>query len=313
MGLLVGSMAALPLLKRAPQDADYIIRPDEMETFVRGFRPNRVQVMDESHVVLFIDNPKPGVPTIVELELAWPGSTGEQILVSELDGTEDGTGVASLYTLYWLKMSHRFKKNSPHFEKTRSDILAFRQTGIDVDTQPTWYKQREKETYSYSHPNLQAGQSKGRFFGTDESGTGMGGGVTYYFNHDWVHEVVSRMFGAKVPAYTLYQKDGEAVACDVGKFNALPFSERLRGVMEEATVLALERSQIPARRDPTWVAEGKKPDPAWSYKYALQKVCTSITSGWFREFAWEHYDEALADYVENYAEIFWKAAAEPGY
>jgi hypothetical protein len=23
---------------------------------------------------------------------------------------------------------------------------------------------------------------------------------------------------------------------------------------------------------------------------ALMKVCTSITSGWFRAFAWEHYD-----------------------
>jgi hypothetical protein len=26
------------------------------------------------------------------------------------------------------------------------------------------------------------------------------------------------------------------------------------------------------------------------WKYSLQKVCTSITSGWFREFAWENYE-----------------------
>ena len=31
---------------------------------------------------------------------------------------------------------------------------------------------------------------------------------------------------------------------------------------------------------------------------ALMKVCTSITSGWFREYAWENYDKVLDLYNE---------------
>jgi hypothetical protein len=34
------------------------------------------------------------------------------------------------------------------------------------------------------------------------------------------------------------------------------------------------------------------------------KVCTSITSGWFREFAWENYDNVLDLYNDKYVEIF---------
>lgn len=321
MALLVGSLAlavrGYPI--RSLKDQDYIIRPEELRTFVQSFKPQSVSVLNENHVALF--NVTGGGPeaSIVELELAWPG-TGAAAILDDQTGNESGTAVASLYALYWLKMSHRYKKNSPHFLKTRNDILFMRGLGIDVRTPPAWYKQREKETYTYNHPNLQAGQSKSNFFGTaDEGGTGMAlsgtgigaGGIQYFFNHDWVHEVVSKMYGAEVPAYTLYQKDGEAVACDRGKFDSLPFTERLRGVMEEATVLALERSQIPARLDPDWRREGRNPAPEWSFQHALEKVCTSITSGWFREFAWENYDGALRDYRHDYADVFWKAVDGP--
>lgn len=78
-------------------------------------------------------------------------------------------------------------------------------------------------------------------------------------------------------------------------------SERVRlcGVYEETCVLALERSQIPY---------DFKPDARWSFEMALMKVCTSITSGWFREYAWENYDKVLDLYDEmgenNYIERF---------
>jgi len=60
-------------------------------------------------------------------------------------------------------------------------------------------------------------------------------------------------------------------------------------------VLALERSQVPFRG---------KVDPAVSFKIALQRLCSSISSGWWREWAWEHYDEALKYYNPNYLDIF---------
>ena len=39
-----------------------------------------------------------------------------------------------------------------------------------------------------------------------------------------------------------------------------------------------------------------EPDPRYSFELALSKVCTSITSGYFREFCWENYDKIVELY-----------------
>jgi hypothetical protein len=39
---------------------------------------------------------------------------------------------------------------------------------------------------------------------------------------------------------------------------------------------------------------------------ALDKVCTSITSGWFREFAWQNYDEVVKIYHHQSQEDYWQ-------
>ncbi len=77
---------------------------------------------------------------------------------------------------------------------------------------------------------------------------------------------------------------------------------RLYGVLEEAYVLALERSQIPF---------AGKVTPRQSFDIAIEKVCTSITSGWFREFAWENYDKVVELYRDDYVEKF-KAGVDKG-
>jgi hypothetical protein len=79
-------------------------------------------------------------------------------------------------------------------------------------------------------------------------------------------------------------------------FEGLPEMVKLRGVLEEAQVLALERAVIP---------HGTDKDKA--FKIALEKVCTSVTSGWFREFAWENYDDVMNLYyteAQNYVNRF---------
>jgi hypothetical protein len=108
-------------------------------------------------------------------------------------------------------------------------------------------------------------------------------GIKYFYDHDSIHEAVA--LGDK-PAYTHYT--AESVRSSRKLFEAQPFSVQLAGVIEESFVLALERSQIP------FGGKATCPTPAESYKMALQKVCSSITSGWFRSFAWDNYDRALA-------------------
>ena len=308
--LVIGSaaLAVAGLGSKVPNDLDVIVWKEEIPDVVKTFRPTKIDVLDERRIVLHgcrdsISSLLKTQQPIVELEIAWPGSSAEKILLAHRMDDYWGFWVfMKPVDCYWLKMSHRYKKNTPHFEKTRNDIINLRRELYHSvppawNIQPDWYKKREEETYSYNHPYLQAGHTKDKFFNGD--------GVKYYYDHDWIHTVVAKMYGSSRPAYELYLKDGETVACDRRKFDELPYAEKLRGVCEEATVVALERSIIPSRRDEEWVARGVVVDPQVIWKYALQKVCTSITSGWFREFAWENYDAALDNYNKNYAEIFW--------
>jgi hypothetical protein len=66
-------------------------------------------------------------------------------------------------------------------------------------------------------------------------------------------------------------------------------------VVEEAAVLAIERSLVPHPGI-------KTPEEAW--RFALAKVCSSITSGWFREFAYENALEIIKLYPKGYWEKF---------
>lgn len=212
-----------------------------------------------------------------EFEIAWEGTAARQLL-----DMYNGEGVASVDWLYALKMSHRYLKNSVHFLKTMSDIKLLREH-ISPDAQliidSDWFKQREEQTYTYKHPKLDV--SKQEFF-TDD--------VPYVFNHDDLHEVVK--LGGK-PAYTHYLKDGSEVMTCKDKFFSVSEEIRLHGVYEEAAVLGLERAIIPFS-----VGKEGGPTPRQSFLKALEKVCTSITSGYFRQYGWESYDKVVALYEE---------------
>lgn len=296
--LIVGSVAArvAGLCDREPADWDAIMTIEEFRQICKEWRATVgirkcVPLSDSKWHVLGGD----GLNR--ECEIAWPGSSGARLL--DLLGA--GQGVikhAPGSVLYALKMSHRYLRNSPHFLKTMRDIQRMR-TLLTPDelsewTNTEWFKQREAETYVYAHPKLDV--SKQDFF--DDS-------VGYIYDHDSIHltqALISGITGmdSRHPAYTFYMQDGAQVMTDKEKFFSVDEEIRLFGVYEEACVLALERSQIPNN------FEG--PSPRWSFTFALQKVCTSITSGWFREFAWEHYDEVVAlyeklgenDYIERF-------------
>lgn len=216
---------------------------------------------------------------IYEIEIAWPDTSAAEFLelllateeyqkVVDMD-TNTVCLVPSLNILYTLKMSHRYLRNSPFFLKTRNDILFMRTLGARIPQEwSDWYKTRQRETYHYEHPNLD--RDKSEFF-VD----------LYQYDHDSIHEAVA-LEGC--PAYTYFNIEGKEVLCSKEKFFACDEYVRLCAVVEESMVLALERSLIPH--------PGVKTEEE-AFLFALMKVCTSITSGWFREYAWEHYDAAV--------------------
>jgi hypothetical protein len=191
--------------------------------------------------------------------------------------------IPHLDMLFTIKTAHRYLKDSSHFWKTAVDYHTLKSMGAKVRPEyREFLKLREKETYLYNHPRLNT--DKATFFSDDA--------INYVYDHDTIHESVALN---DRPAYRYYQKDGSEVQTDREKFFSLPRHIQLSGVVEEAAVLAIERSLVPH-------PGVKTPKEAWGF--ALSKVCTSITSGWFREFAFENIFDVLKLYPHNYWEKF---------
>jgi hypothetical protein len=118
--------------------------------------------------------------------------------------------------------------------------------------------------------------------------------------HDDIHEAVKHL---DHPAYTYYMTSDEDVHCSKDRFFDLNEHTKLLGVLEEAYVLSLERSIIPFGLQSFEQRQE-------SFIYALEKVCTSITSGWFREYAWENYAKVRKLYSQEYVDRFYHSLAE---
>lgn len=295
--IIIGSRALEMQLKRQGKelyrsclDLDYLCTEKEwqiqsviyvhdefVELVERNGNKGHVKMVAGAHLEFDIAQPGDSTDLLIEYCKANPQSLF----------LNNGDFVAPVDVLYLLKMSHRFKKNSPHFFKTMNDIHFMRSLGAVIPAElEDVFKLREKETYDYSHPNLDV-KSKD-FFKGDE--------VPYVYDHDTIHEAVAVL---GVPAYKSYMKDDSEVMTSKEKFFEQENHIRLLGVYEESCVLALERSQIPFNFEV----------PArQSFVMALSKVCTSITSGWFREYAYENFHVVMkfyesmgeTDYIERF-------------
>lgn len=305
--LLIGSRA---LVENNPEladtrfcsDWDYIATLDQVMAWIKQHKEDLQFAIPRDEGKYYHCRLKDG--TNYEFELAWEGTSAKMLLDSY-----ESNCTAINDDLYLIKMCHRYKKNSVHFLKTMRDIITIRQI-LGFDNGERWLnlptnipivEQRIKESYDYGHPKLNVTSKE--FFNAD--------GIDYVYDHDSIHLTVALTHNGDpvghrrktVPAYTFYMKDGSEVMTSKDKFMSCEERVRINGVYEEACVLALERSQIPH-------GLGKEGGPTarWSFEKALEKVCTSVTSGWFREFAWENYGKVMEiynaigenDYVERF-------------
>jgi len=285
--ILVGSRALLlqapKLLARKPKDFDFVCSKEEFDVWMEEnsskVHPTKIYPEKNKMIVEGATN--------CEFEIIQPGTSSEMMLNLVKDDPETLATpfglVPNVDMLFTIKTSHRYLRNSPHFWKTVLDYHVMKRSGAVVRPEyRDFLKLREKETYNYAHPKLN--QSKDGFFADDN--------IQYVYDHDTIHESVAR---GERPAYTYYMKDGEQVQCDKNKFFGLPMEVRMNGVVEEAAVLAIERSLVP--HPGVWT-------PEYAWKFALAKVCSSITSGWFREFGYENILEILKMYPAGYWEKF---------
>lgn len=268
-------------LNRKPKDIDLICTDEQYKNYIKGFMSSGYRVVGLENKpntkVAFLQDTFNGTTKIVEASLwrldEYYKVGSDSWLYDNLsdDYWEMFNGVRYVTppVVLMMKLSHRYKKDSVHFHKTRQDILMLRQQGIELDD---YLKEILVEREKLTNPSgYKLNVNKKEFF-TDN--------VPYKYDHDSLHVAVA---WPNPPAYTRYMQDNAEVMCSKEKFFALPESTRLEGVFEEACVLALERAIIPHGTDPTK-----------AFEIALEKVCTSITKGWFREYAWENYDKVRA-------------------
>jgi hypothetical protein len=129
-------------------------------------------------------------------------------------------------------------------------------------------------------------QSKTAFFGSESY---------EIFDHDSIHEALAH---PRRPAY-LQIKSGE-VWVSRTKWRELDDAEKLRCAVEEAGILALERSILPH----LFLGQDYR-GMRWAYEHALFRICTTITSGEFRDWCienWERIRDASPDLASAFFE-----------
>lgn len=101
--------------------------------------------------------------------------------------------------------------------------------------------------------------------------------VVKKYNHDYLHSLYAY---EQAPMYTKLQKNSELVWCSKDLWLELSIEQQMQCIAEETYVIATERFLVSA----DWQYPSKL-----AYMKSLQKVCTTLCSGYFRDAALDNY------------------------
>lgn len=150
------------------------------------------------------------------------------------------------------------------------------------------YKETEARLGKLKTPSLN--KSVKEFFGQSD------GYVKSYFIHDDIHQAVAHY---NEPLYLRMQYDKSLAKCEKNLWNEFPYEDKCKCVLEEAYVIALERKILPS------IFGGHKwTSSKEALEWSLMRICTTLCSGWFREFATDNYDKIIEMSNANYVEDF---------
>lgn len=293
--LLIGSKALRHWLptSRPGMDHDFIATRTEFDHLVRINEPN-ITHRKSSHDGIKYTLRISGKP--VEVELVEPGSANEIILdlaskseYVSLSVFQEIVQIADPAILLIIKKSHqnlpinwwkhvtdyhRLKALNPVITDTHRKAMALRK----IEAETRWGKMPK--------PNLMVPNEE--FFGQSQKV------VNRIYVHDDLH--FSTCFYER-PLYEKLKTDQSLAWCDRKLFEALSHGDRVKCVQEEAFSIALERKVIPAMN------ENKEFSADLAFRHAVERIGTTLTSGWFREFTQENAIEILdhkTDYVGKF-------------
>lgn len=303
--LLIGSEAAKFHYKdfREPKDIDVITDMQELNSWFKLNKDNVVSLLPNEQCTKYKAKLVSGKQ--VEFELAEQRATGYDLLQDSKDPDcyaiytpifhkelNFEVKVAPLEILMAIKRSHlefqiHWTKNIQDYHWLKDKFSKNHVWGIHY-REFLWLeeltKKRTKETQAwYKKPKIDLDMSNEDFFKKSQKSLGR------IYNHDDIHKVV--MFYDE-PMYMKIKEDQTKAKCSKKLFFKLSREDQIKCVQEEAMVIALERVIIPAlEKDPSAIILGD-----YVYETAIMRICTTLTKGWFRDFAIENYPSLFSTY-----------------
>lgn len=296
--LIIGSKALVynfPNMSREVKDIDLIAWKSDIDYLKNVLNPKSINL--GKGIISFIDVNKIGFYNTknVEVLIADDSVALQSYLRYEESRGKIGNGLhyASPETLLSLKKSHihfpiYFTKHISDYcflmDQLKSDLLS--------DITKIHYKEIENRIGKLKTPSLN--KSTKEFFGQSD------GFVKSYFIHDHIHEAMSHY---EHPLYLNMQYDKTIAKCEKELWDKFKFEDKCKCVLEEAYVIALERKVLPS------IFGGSKwVDHIDAFDWALMRICTTLCSGWFRQFATDNYfrikEYFNGDYVLNFLQKY---------
>lgn len=274
--LVIGSTASK---LRDPEDLDLIATPSEASELTG------TQVTDR-FVTIIKDGKR------LDIFVAHPNSAAERYLIY-CDAFKSQV-VAPLDVVLSIKNSHKYiyrgkyRKSFKHLMDYSQLLKVATLTPELLEISKHWGDDiistfDESELKRLHLPKLKGKDSK-EFF-TDK--------VKYYYEHDSIHELMAHY---DQPMY-LRTKIDETVECHKNLFEQLSHEDKIKQVLEECYVIALERCLYPLVKGDTNIPAFTHKD---AFKYALVRVSTNLTGGWFRKFTADNFSDIFNSYDEGY-------------
>lgn len=287
--LVIGSHALSKIvdINRAPKDLDVLITRDELSEYVSSNKEDIIDLEDKGHKFFC----KSKLYGYIEFGLIDEVESSENYY--EYCGRPKGLFYAPAEVLFSLKKSHIHFPRS--FDKHILDYNLLRSL-VKVDVLSVITRKRTKEIEAaigkLKTPSLK--KSTKDFFDDKVSNK--------TFIHDHIHAVIAHK---ERPMFEYIKPDADKVTCSKDLWSNLEYEDKIKCVLEEAYVIALERGVIPML-----FAGGSIVRHDRAFKWAVMRICTTLCSGWFRTFAVDNYPEVIERYDPNYVDKFLKAYSE---
>lgn len=204
-----------------------------------------------------------------------------------IDGKEYPVSVCNLNDLYIQKRSHAHRPIK--FAKNIFDLKKLKELGVKLSLHDSYLlHKRTKKTKKLFKDNVPSlNQTNEDFF--DDA-------VKKFYVHDHIHEVMAYY---DKPLYSRMKRDFSLAKCEKDLWEEFSHEDKIRCVREECYVIGVERFLVPHLEFKT-----KSIPEKLAFSKALEKVCTTLTSGWFRDFAIDNFFEILNYDVKFYDKFY---------